>query len=510
MINFYTTTDEEDSAHHDACLLTVRALTGGELLDGLYEQRERAEANGWTGVLLALRRAETSHARRWHPERHPALLALAERESVAAGSDASLAMCIIRRSVDAYNAGDSSTFLADMTTAAGLLKSDSSHILDQTTGTFNLGAAFDSASLWELATDAYEQCEALSDTFVGLDDFRYYLSYNRAEVVVVRALALMEAGRTSAGVQLVADSADILAAAMDTTELSLGSDRITALLLAIDVLSGASPDADDAGGLLTRLRQQQDKPIAEIARLLTPVDGDDPPPPPTSHEDLFHSTALLLYAEQLRRSCADRELVIEAVRAHSVVVAEKAWRSRQAVVSGVTASIAALRESRTRERLAIEVVTDPLTGLGNRRALDAAMVDQKGRQMVILALDLDDFKRINDTFGHQAGDGVLVAYGEILRRVIDHRTREQEALITRLGGDEFIILFPGGGPARGKDLVEAIRAELVAHDWSQLTPGAFPGASIGMASGSAGTALLAQADRRLYEQKRVQLRMSTA
>jgi diguanylate cyclase (GGDEF)-like protein len=88
--------------------------------------------------------------------------------------------------------------------------------------------------------------------------------------------------------------------------------------------------------------------------------------------------------------------------------------------------------------------TDNLTGLGNHRAYQAALrerieeAERTGLEFSLCIVDVDDFKRINDTYGHQVGDDVLVALGEILGAA-----RDGEAF--RCGGDEFALLFAGDG-----------------------------------------------------------------
>ncbi|GAA0517512.1 GGDEF domain-containing protein [Saccharopolyspora subtropica] len=109
----------------------------------------------------------------------------------------------------------------------------------------------------------------------------------------------------------------------------------------------------------------------------------------------------------------------------------------------IVLSFTDVTESRAiRERLEWDATHDPLTGLANRtlllRRLDAALhARQRRHDLAVLFIDLDNFKVINDSLGHSAGDKVLCVVSERLRRL----TRQHE-LVGRLGGDEFVVLSP--------------------------------------------------------------------
>lgn len=131
-----------------------------------------------------------------------------------------------------------------------------------------------------------------------------------------------------------------------------------------------------------------------------------------------------------------------------------------AVVAGIaTPSWAVLRlraqldAARAREhRLAR---TDPLTGAMNRRGLfeaAVALLDRPG-QVDVVTLDLDDFKQLNDTYGHAAGDDALRTVAEALHAL----PGTEPPLVARLGGEEFLVLAPAAGSGPGA-LAEAVRA----------------------------------------------------
>ncbi|MDG6772813.1 sensor domain-containing diguanylate cyclase [Thiomicrorhabdus sp. ZW0627] len=103
--------------------------------------------------------------------------------------------------------------------------------------------------------------------------------------------------------------------------------------------------------------------------------------------------------------------------------------------------------------------TDPLTSLMNRRAYDEVCHqmtgDMKGTDVVLSAmmLDIDHFKQVNDTYGHQAGDVVL----QRVARIIKNSVKESD-YVFRLGGEEFLVLFPGTGKEMARISAERIRA----------------------------------------------------
>lgn len=103
-------------------------------------------------------------------------------------------------------------------------------------------------------------------------------------------------------------------------------------------------------------------------------------------------------------------------------------------------------------------VTDPLTGAQNRRALEAeaereiARAHRSGTELSVLVLDIDRFKQLNDTRGHDAGDAVLCALVELLR----HESRTAD-LVARTGGEEFILLLPDTTLNGAVDVAERLR-----------------------------------------------------
>lgn len=113
---------------------------------------------------------------------------------------------------------------------------------------------------------------------------------------------------------------------------------------------------------------------------------------------------------------------------------------------------------RLRETLRHQVVHDALTGLFNRRYLEETLereiyrVKRKGALLGLIMLDLDHFKRFNDTYGHEAGDDLLRALGKFLAARVRH-----EDVACRYGGEEFVVILPEASPEVVKERAEGIR-----------------------------------------------------
>ena len=150
---------------------------------------------------------------------------------------------------------------------------------------------------------------------------------------------------------------------------------------------------------------------------------------------------------------------------------------------------------------------DPLTRLFNRRYLDAAMpgllaaAERRGEPLAVALVDVDYFKRINDRFGHPAGDAVLVRIGELFAGSL-----RSSDIICRYGGEEFCFVFPDTDGAGALTALSALATHLrqLAIRWEGnaidgLTFSA--GIAVHPAHGRTFAGLVASADRALYAAK---------
>jgi diguanylate cyclase (GGDEF)-like protein len=160
------------------------------------------------------------------------------------------------------------------------------------------------------------------------------------------------------------------------------------------------------------------------------------------------------------------------------------------------------------DRETYELATiDSLTGVYNRRTFKELAEPQLSRSrraqlpVSLLMLDLDHFKRINDTFGHLGGDDVLKSFATLVRNCL-----RKEDLLARYGGEEFVVLLPGAPQSAAYTLGQRIREEVAARPFSANGELVRVTVSIGVACERGDTlpsleAMLGRADEALYQAK---------
>jgi len=168
-------------------------------------------------------------------------------------------------------------------------------------------------------------------------------------------------------------------------------------------------------------------------------------------------------------------------------------RLRQTISAAVKNARLTESVKRAHQSVAQMAITDPLTGLPNRRHFTACLERElarksaEGRPFALLVLDLDGFKAINDKFGHDEGDRVLTRVAATLRAAV----RDSD-IVARIGGDEFIVLLPGAPLEGAMAVAEHILARL-----KERRDGATPEgieASVGVAAVTSGQPMLGPSD----------------
>ena len=185
---------------------------------------------------------------------------------------------------------------------------------------------------------------------------------------------------------------------------------------------------------------------------------------PDARADIrFHDNPLVTGDPGIRFYAGQPLTVLNGSKLGTLCLIDTRPRELDAEQRGLLRDLAHIAEQ---EVAAIELATvDDLTLIANRRGFEALaqhalnVCRRMGRDATLLFFDLDDFKRINDTFGHAEGDRALTAFAAELRGAL----RESD-VIGRLGGDEFVALLTDAGEDETRHALDRLRASLAAGD----------------------------------------------
>ena len=216
--------------------------------------------------------------------------------------------------------------------------------------------------------------------------------------------------------------------------------------------------------------------------------------------DALHNFFLRVKTERF----VEDEFYVPRERRHAA-----GWFHRRAVLSGQDIAITVRDISEARQQaneLARMAKTDTLTGLPNRHWLNDTLpvmlqqAHEAGQRLALLAIDLDDFKNINDALGHRNGDLVLASVAKAMRDVIPEKHR-----LARLGGDEFVVvlddLIDGDGSTEAQALMSAIAHSATGTVWEKFPLKASMGISVHPCDGKDAQVLMQAAGIALYEAK---------
>jgi diguanylate cyclase len=171
--------------------------------------------------------------------------------------------------------------------------------------------------------------------------------------------------------------------------------------------------------------------------------------------------------------------------------------------------IETLRE--TLEAVRVESLTDPLTGVSNRKHFEETLInaiDRAGQDrsaLSLIVIDIDFFKRFNDTYGHLTGDQVLKLVGMTMRETV----KLSKATVARFGGEEFAIILPNTAIEPARAIAETIRQSVMGRELVKRATGESLGkvtisAGVGaLRAGDTAVSLLERADQCMYMAKRM-------
>lgn len=200
-----------------------------------------------------------------------------------------------------------------------------------------------------------------------------------------------------------------------------------------------------------------------------------------------------------------REMVAESRNVHGVIAqTQERLHSEHARATELTQRVRDLEDEI--RKLSDEVSTDPLTQIANRRGLmrifesERSRVERQGQPLSIGLLDVDNFKKLNDTLGHHTGDEAL----KFLSRRVSETLRPSDAL-ARYGGEEFVVMMPNTEVHEGQQVLTRLQRQLSSEFFTQDTTKVFITFSAGVTQYRDGEAIeqaLDRADVALYEAKR--------
>jgi len=484
-----------------------------DALEGVAALTARARQEGWPEVERVGLFARAVHS--WYhrdPETAAALEALLDR-AVADGDHVLSALALAMRG-DRANIGASPALVAageaDLARAVVMLEKPGGGALERITAHTACGIGLYGRSLFELAEDQWAAALAAAESIApGTVDFLVSpVLFNRAEMQVSWACMLYQLDDAQGLAERRRIGSAAIAAAAVLEMPDVWRDELRALDLLLAAISGddvgatararLTPVTASAAGrrwlgylhLAAAVADgRANRSGASVAARLATA-ALDPASQPQAYD-----LALFCAAERETRGGAGAGL-----RYGQRQLAEY-WSNRLAHLEAVRARIGAERLSSAYALVSRHASTDDLTGIGNRRSLDGYLDDLVRRGatgMALIVLDVDDFKRVNDRYGHPAGDEVLVCVARVLARSI-----RATDLAVRIGGDEFALVLADADVDTAYARAGALLRELGRLRFEAIDPGLRLGLSAGVAAGPPGAfdAVRAQADAALYTAK---------
>jgi diguanylate cyclase (GGDEF)-like protein len=463
-----------------------------------------AEHRGWpevarTGLLLEVIRSE-----RDPDEVHIAAIERLLDRATDDGDAAAAANALARRSEVLTKAGDPALLVAanaDLARATVLLEGTAGSARMRARAHISCGVAYGQRHLWELEDEHYLAAEGDIADDATASGIRLVILYNRAEVQLEWACALRELARSVEAEERVQVAIGALRAAdieamPDSWKQEL---RIFARLLSaiapgagVPVSAEVSAEGHNAGLLhLAEALAASDtsRARAEVEMALQLLDRTE-----SRH---LHNLALSVAAE-IESAIAGTET---AGLRYARQLANLRWEARLSSLAAMQSLLQVERLRSEHDLLSQHAYLDDLTRLGNRRALYRHVDGLMARgvtSVAVVVLDIDHFKAVNDTYGHAAGDETLSQLAGLLRTAV--RVND---LAVRIGGDEFMLILPGTGPAAARRRTESILHAIDAALWEEITPRLSVTASAGLACGDPHklTTIILAADGALYRSK---------
>lgn len=507
--------DEQASAYVRAYNLfeAVQTEAAARALAVVMEALPQARERGWRDVEFVLTAAIALHTLT-----HVGAQAAAEpierlvREANRLDSRALLAVALGLRAVVAAGRGQVADLLQDAARAVALLDDSSQRATDRCTGYVVAAAAFNALQLWELVDELYERASSL-EPFCEAPVQASAVAVNRVLIRIEWATALLENGDEASAHTKLREAEEAAPVALRQKLSALW--RVDVQACACIAVLLRHPADDDARAAAAGYRAAlvaggdlEVRPLLDAAVAYSLWRAG------RQQEAACAAAAL---APSNSASCGSRSFPLwvrarvlalsgdgEAQQSYASAVNRARWQFRSAMLAAAGDRIDVERRRHEHDQLTVAVNTDPLTGLGNRRAFDAWLRTANCvLPTALLLIDVNEFKSINDRYGHELGDLVLQRLG----RLITHAIRPGDDSI-RQGGDEFAVILTGAEMTveMALERAEQVRRKVETECWNLLAAGLQVTVSVGVSydpsPGPSGPVdLYRAADRALYQAK---------
>ncbi|MFK8023003.1 MAG: GGDEF domain-containing protein [Ilumatobacter sp.] len=490
--------DDRVEARRYASALVVEAQTDADWVSGrIDDAREIAVARGWDDIDLALLHARVVHSWKRGVGSTSELLDELEDGAERIGSSGMLAIALVDRIRYLRKLNGHAPFELYATARARVGDGTGTGV-DRFAGLLNLAVELEVIGLSGLAAKTLDDAEVAAKSIPGHHQALSILANNRTQHELWRAFDAVMEGDPELAARCV-DLSDEASSGIGpdlpaSWAVRIAADRrvVTALLADEDVAP------DEVEGLVAGLDAfDEERPIR--LRLLQPLMRQGSAPTAEQLDRLEQPQfGWYLLVRALRRGNAGSAAIIDALDGLNRALFARWARTRSETEDGIGAMIEAQSLARERGELAVQVITDPLTRLGNRRAWEQALDGVDGGSSTVVLTDLDWFKSINDSHGHLVGDIVLQRSAQTIGRIA---APYDPLVVARLGGDEFGVLLRGRARELADEMVAELHAAMADADWpTELGTAPTLTAGVGVADSSG--EVVDAADRELYAGKR--------